>query len=165
MSGKAAVFETQHSVEELKGHYRKSNCPVERRRTQAIWLLAEGRRRKEVMELTAYSKVNLIEIIRRYKTKGLEGLRDLRHENPGAPPLLSGEELAALAQRVKQDYQQKVQWNGNKVVAWAKESLDKDIYPQRAFEYLSRIGFSKQSPRRRHRKADKAQQEEFKKRP
>lgn len=165
MSRKAAEFKAQHSVAELKTHYRRSICSVERRRTQAIWLLAEGKSREEVLELTAYSSVSLWEIIKRYTTEGLEGLRDLRHENPGAPPLLSGEELAGLAQLVRKDYGNKVLWNGNKVVAWAKESLDKDIYPQRAFEYLSQIGFSKQSPRRRHRKADKAQQEAFKKRP
>lgn len=110
-------------------------------------------------------RLRLLEIIKRYEKEGLAGLRDRRHENPGAPPLLSGEELAGLAQLVRKDYDNKVLWNGNKVVAWAKENLDKDIYPQRAFEYLPQIGFSKQSPRRRHRKADKVQQEEFKKRP
>lgn len=165
MSAKPKPFVAKHSLLELKRRYRRSTCPVERRRMQAIWWLTEGKSRKEVMELSAYSKVSLIEIIRRYEADGLEGLRDLRHSNPGAPPLLSDEELLLLAQEVRKDYAKGVLWNGNKVVEWAKEVLEKEIYRQRAFEYLSQIGFSKQSPRRRHKKADKVAQEEYKKRP
>ena len=95
----------------------------------------------------------------------MAGLRDLRHENPGAPTLLSVEELAELGKVVREDYGQGVLWNGNRVVEWVKEKLGREIYPQRAFEYLSQVGFSKQSPRRRHRKADQVEQETFKKRP
>lgn len=136
---------------------------MERRRTQAIWLLAEGKKRKEVEELVGYSKLRLRQIIERYETEGLAGLRDLRHENQGAPPLLRPEEVAELGRVVREDYQRNVLWNGKKVVEWVKDQLGKEIYPQRAFEYLAQIGFSKQSPRRRHKKADKARQEEFKK--
>jgi len=138
---------------------------VERRKTQVIWWLAQGKSRKEVMQLTAYSKKSLRETIERYNQEGLAGLRDRRHENPGAPPLLSDEELLLLAQVVRKDYQKGVLWNGNKVVAWVRETLGKELYPQRALEYLSQIGFSKQSPRRRHTKANAVAQEEYKKRP
>lgn len=163
MSAKPKPLKAQHSVAELKAHYRKSTCPVERRRTQAIWLLMEGKKRKEVEELVGYSKLTLRRVIERYEREGLAGLRDLRHENQGAPPLLRPEEVAELARVVREDYQRNVLWKGKKVVEWVKDQLGKEIYPQRAFEYLAQIGFSKQSPRRRHKKADKVRQEEFKK--
>lgn len=165
MSRKAKPFEAKHSVSELKRRYKRSTCAVERRRVQVIWWLTEGKSRAEALELSAYSGVQFREILKRYEVDGLEGLRDLRHENPGAPTLLGDEELLLLAQEVRKDYAKGKVWNGNRVVEWAKEVLDKEIYPQRAFEYLSQIGFSKQSPRRRHKKADSISQEEYKKRP
>ena len=153
----------QHSVKALKAHFRKSTCAVERRKTQVIWWLVEGKSRQEVMALSAYSNVSLVDIIKRYNTEGLEGLKDRRHTNPGAPPLLSDEELLLLAQTVRKDYDKGIVWNGAKVVNWLKDKLAKDVYEQRAYEYLAAISMSQQVPRPSHMKADPIAQHNFKK--
>jgi len=79
--------------------------------------------------------------------------------------LLSDPELLLLAQWVHQDYAQGVVWNGAKVVSWLKEELGKEVRDRRAYEYLKAMGFSTQSPRPAHAKADPVAQEVFKKRP
>lgn len=153
----------KHSVEQLKAHFRACTCAVERRRTQAVWWLLEGRSREEVVNLTAYSTSSLVEIIKRYNAEGLAGLRDKRHDNPGAPSLLSDEELWLLAQVVRKDYRQNKVWDGQKVVTWLRQELGKDLHVSRAYEALATIGFSPQIPRPSHSKADRAEQEQFKK--
>ena len=153
----------QHSVEELKAHFRSCTCAVERRRTQAVWWLLEGRSRREVLDLSAYSNSSLVEIIGRYNKHGLAGLRDKRHENPGAPSLLSDEELLLLAQVVRKDFAKGIVWDGAKVVQWLSRDLGKDVHVSRAYEALAHIGFSPQMPRPAHNKADAAEQERFKK--
>jgi transposase len=157
------VLKVQHSEQELKQVYQRSRCAVERRRVQVIRLIKRGKERQEVKEITAYSDLSIRETVQRYNKAGLAGLKDQRHENPGAPPLLSDEEILRLAQVIRKDDAKGVVWNGNKVTAWLKEELGKEFHPQRAYEYLASIGFSQQVPRPRHRKADEGEQETFKK--
>ena len=128
-----------------------------------VWWLQEGRSRKEVLELSAYSNSSLVALIKRYNEHGLAGLRDRRHENPGAPSLLSDEELLLLAQMLRKDFDKGIVWNGAKVVRWLREQLGKDLHISRAYEALASIGFSPQMPRPAHSKADIAEQERFKK--
>lgn len=164
MKGRPRIeLKAQHTVEELRRHYQKVSCAVERRRTQVIWWLVEGKNPEEVLELSAYSAKNLVDIIRRYNQKGLEGLKDGRHENPGAPTLLSDAEMLLLAQNVRKDYRKGVMWKGKQVVDWVKEELGKEIQEQRAYEFLRDIAFTLQQPRPAHAKGDPIAQEEFKK--
>lgn len=116
------------------------------------------------MQLTTYANVSLIAIIKRYNAEGLAGLSDQRHQNPGAPTLLSDSEILLLAQNIRKDYALGKLWNGRKVVSWVKEELGKEIHEQRAYEALAAINFSLQAPRPRHAKADLIAQESFKKR-
>lgn len=153
----------RNSKEELKRAYQKSTCAVERRRAQAIWLLVEGKTRKEVETITAYSAGSLVKVIKRYNEQGIEGLKDKRHENEGRSALLSDEEMLQLAQEIRKDYQKNSYWSGNNVIQWIKENFGKDIHKQRAYEYLSAVGMSLQTPRPHHVKADPIAQEIFKK--
>ncbi len=163
--GRQAIeLKLQHSIEELRDHYRRCTCAVERRRTQVIWWLARGIERKQVLELSAYSEVSLWQLVRRYNEQGLEGLRDRRHQNRGAPSLLTDEEMLLLAQNMRKDYAKGIVWNAAKVVRWLKQELGKEVHERRAYEYLAAIGFSAQAPRPAHAKADFEEQEVFKKR-
>lgn len=158
---KAIALNLQHEVEDLKAYYRASNDAVERRRLQVVWLLAEGRSRQEVAELTAYSRVSLYQTVKRYNTEGLEGLRDRRHENQGFAPLLDTAERERLLEAMK-DAENGV-WTAVKIQHWIERELGKSLYLQRIYELLDQLGFSLQSPRPAHVKADPAAQEDFKK--
>lgn len=161
--GRAIAIKGHDNEQGLTRAYQRSKCAVERRRIQVIRMLRRGKSRAEVREETVYSEVSIVEVVKRYNAEGLAGLKDKRHENPGAPPLLSDEQILQLAQVVRKDYAQGVLWNGQKVLAWLKEEYDLAVYPQRAFEYLKQISMSQQVPRPRHRKADEVAQDSFKK--
>jgi transposase len=153
----------KHLIAELKHHYQKCTCAVERRHAHVIWLLASGKTRDEVIQLTAYSLPSVLDAIHRYNQDGLEGLRDLRHTNPGAPSLLSDQELLLLAQTVRKDFEKGIVWNGMDVQTWIQTTLGKQVRFQRAYEFLDAIGFSLQVPRPRHAKSSDAAQADFKK--
>ena len=128
---------------------------------QVIWLLAEGRSRQAVAELTAYSRVSLYQTVKRYNQEGLRGLRDRRHENQGLAPLLDIAERERLLKAMK-DAENGV-WTALKIQNWLEQELGKSLYLQRVYELLDQLGFSLQSPRPAHAKADPAAQEDFKK--
>ena len=157
------ALKLQHSVEELRACYRASSDAVERRRLQVIWFLTEGKSRSEVAKLTAYNRISICEVVKRYNSEGLTGLRDRRHENPGCPPLLDDSDRARLLRAMHQSTEEEDVWNAVKIQSWIKENLDKEVYLQRAYELLDVLGFSLQSPRPQHAKADLELQDEFKK--
>ena len=162
---KLIPFKLQHSVEELRAYYRASTDAVERRRLQVIWFLAEGKSRIEVVKLTAYNRISVCEVVKRYNAEGLAGLRDRRHENPGCPPLLDESERAQLLRAIQANSEEEGVWSAAKIQDWIKEHLDKEVYLQRVYELLDALGFSLQRPRPQHAKADLELQDEFKKRP
>ncbi len=156
-------LKVQHEVKELKAAYRSSTDAVERRRIQAVWLLAEGKSREEVRAVTAYAHTSLIGIIHGYNEAGLMGLKDKRHNNPGLTPLLNETEQKALYAALQKPPEEGGVWSGKKVAVWMAQQLNKPVHLQRGCEYLERLGFSLQRPRPRHRQADRDAQVNFKK--
>jgi transposase len=150
------------SVDELASRYRKAADPVERSHFQIIWLLAQGKRVREVSEATGYCS-NWIRILaRRYNQDGPQALAVQRQYNPGATPLLSQEQQNQLQQALAGMPPEGGLWTSRKVAFWMSEQIKRQVYPQRGWDYLQRLGLSLQAPRPRHYKADPAQQEAFK---
>ncbi len=150
------------SLGELEQRYRKAADPVERSHSQIIWLLAQGKRVREVAEVTGYCANWLRILARRYNQEGPEALADQRHHNRGAPCLLSREQQGHLQRLLEYPPPDGGLWSGPKVALWIGEQIGRKVYPQRGWDYLKRVGFSLQMPRPRHHKADPAQQEAFK---
>jgi transposase len=124
--------------------------------------LAEGRSPSEVLEITKYAVSTARTISARYRDLGLIGLKDGRHDNQGAPTVLSGEEQQALAARVAQDFEQGIVWEGKQVQAWIQAQFGKTVYLGRTYEFLRAAGFSPQKPRPHHVKGDELAKEAFK---
>lgn len=163
MGRSPVTLKAKHPVAELKAHYQNATNAVERRRAQVVWLLASGKPRSEVIDLTAYSLPSVLETIHRYNADGLNGLRDLRESNSGAPTLLKDAELLLLAQTIRHDFEQGIVWRGADVQAWVSSTLGKQVRYQRAYEFLDAIGFSLQVPRPRHVNSSDAARADFKK--
>jgi transposase len=156
--------------EELEQRYRKARDPVERSHYQIVWLLSEGRRTEEVSEVTGYSPGWVRKIARRYNERGVEGLGDRRHQNPGAKEraLLdeSGEEeLVEAPQGPPPACVGGGMWSGPKVARWiAKRNGLEKVYVQRGFEYLRKVRYSPQVPRPSNNEgASSSEREAFKK--
>lgn len=85
--------------DELEQQYRQAVDPVERSHFQIIWLLACGKRVREVAEVTGYSANWIRILVRRYNKEGPTALADQRQYNSGASPLLSGAHCQQLQRR------------------------------------------------------------------
>lgn len=150
---------THLNLDKLEQRYRKTTDPIERSHLQIIWLLAQGKRVREVAEVTGYCP-NWIRILaRRCNQAGPEALLDQRQHNKGAPCLLSEEQQGRLPHLLEHPPADGGLWSGPKVARWMGEQLGRKVHPQRGWDYLKRVNFSLQIPRPRHHKADPAEQE------
>ncbi len=155
------------STQELEHRYRKARDPVERSHRQIVWLLSEGKTTGEVCEVTGYSPGWVRRIARRYNERGVEGLGDRRHSNPGAKEraLLDEEGQAELREALCGPPPGGGMWSGPKVARWiAQRNALEKVHVQRGFEYLRKVGMSPQVPRPSNAQgADAKEREAFKK--
>jgi transposase len=155
------------STQELEHRYRKAKDPVERSHHQIVWLLSEGRSTREVCEVTGYSPGWVRKIARRYNERGVEGLGDRRHSNPGAKEraLLDEAGEAQLLEALQGPPPDGGMWSGPKVALWiAQRNALEQVHVQRGFEYLRKVRYSPQVPRPSNvQGADDSEREAFKK--
>lgn len=141
--GPRLVLNLQHTVDELWTHIHSCQSATEQRRTHIIALVAEGKPPKEVQRVVECSDVTYAKTIRLYNEGGLTALSDKRQQNKGAKPLLSDTELLTLIQAVKNDYQQGIIWNANRMHTFLEELLGREVHVRRAFELLHVVGLGR----------------------
>src|SRR3954470_21875740 len=152
------------SAAELGRRYRAERGRVARGHLQVVGLLAQGRGRGEVARIMGLSAVWVAAIVRRYNAAGPDGLGDRRRGNAGARPLLDAEGEAALRAALTAPPADGGLWTGPKVAVWMAARLGREVWPQRGWDYLRRLGHSPQVPRPRHAKAaSPEEQAEYKK--
>ncbi len=150
-------------VAELEARYRRARDPVARSHWQIIWLVASGMPTAEVARVTGYSVPWVRELARRYRMAGSDGLGDRRHMNPGAAPLLSLAQQAALRAALARSAPDGGLWTCRKVAAWMGAAIGRPVAEVRGWEWMRRLGFTPQRPRPRETRADPAAQAAFKK--
>ena len=164
---KTIKLEPHLSSEELENHYREAIDPVLRSHYQILWLISLGKTTRQVMEVTGYSRGWIQQLARRYNRYGAEALGDRRHHNPGAKQraLLSVEQQQELKEALKKPPPDGGMWNSPKVGEWIERRTGKVLSQKkhRGWEYMRKLGNSPKVPRPHHKKADKHQQEAFKK--
>lgn len=151
------------SEEELYQRYRHANKPRQRSHYQIIWLLATGKKTKEVAQTTGYSLNWIYELVRGYNQLGPESLGDKRRENPGRTPLLNDEQQAQLWQVLPNPPADGGLWSGPKVAQWMSELLGSAIAPQRGWEYLRSLEYVRRRPSPAHSESDSQEQQRWKK--
>ncbi len=152
------------TISELEERYRSANDGVGRSQWQIIWLIAQGKRTAEIAEVTGYSEVWIRTLSRRYNAKGVAGLGDQRHHNPGHPAALTGQQQQELQQVLQAARERGEHWNGVRVAQWMSERLGRPVHKQRGYEWLAKFRQTLQVPRPAHSEADVQDQDWFKKR-
>jgi transposase len=164
---KTIKLEPHLHSEELENRYRKAHDPVLRSHYQILWLISEGKTTSQLMEATGYSRGWIQQIARRYNASGPEALGDRRHQNPGAREraLLTQEQQEELREALKKPPADGGMWNSPKVGEWIEGKTGHVLTQkkQRGWEYMRKLGQSPKVPRPRHKKANKTEQEAFKK--
>jgi len=141
------------SVEELHQRYRRAEDPVTRSQWQMLWLLANGTATAEVAQVTGYTVRWVQEVARRYRA-GPAAIRDRRHGNPGAPPLLDAAQQEQLRLALGGPAPDGGLWTGRHVSHWIGRTIGRPVDPARGWEWMRRLGFTPQRPRPRETRAD-----------
>lgn len=103
-------------------------------------------------------------MVRSYNRRGADGLGDLRHQNPGAKPLLDDGKLAQLWQALQSEPADGGLWTGPKVAQWMSDLLEQPVSPQRGWEYLKGLRLWRLCVLRpEHQEADPEEQDAWKK--
>ena len=126
------------SPAELGQRYRAARSPVERSHLQIVRLLSRGRGEREVARVTGYGRRWVAGIARRYGEGG---------------PLLGAEDGAALRVALAAPPSDGGPWTGPELAAWMGARLGREVWPQRGWDHLRKLGDGAQVPRPRHAKA------------
>jgi transposase len=156
----------QHlTTDELYLHYRASTDTVERAPWHIIWLKSQGKTTPEIQQATGYSGNWIRALIHRYNAQGHQALADKRHGHPGAAPMLDRAQQAQLEDLLDNSKAPDGGcWTGPKIARWIEPQTGREhVHDQRGWDYLTRLGFSAQTPRPRHKEANAAEQAAFKK--
>ncbi len=159
-----AIHLEGHLAEDaIEERYRKAKEGVAKSHWQIIWVLSRGKTTQESADVTGYSARWVRTLVRRYNLHGPQALADHRHENPGGMPILSEPQHTQVQEALDAPSPDGGLWTGPKVAVWIKEQTGREVHPQRGWEYLRRLRYSKRVLRPHHAKADPAEQEAFQK--
>lgn len=161
MGARLRITRKDVTPDEIRGYFITSKDPVEQTRWQVILLLSEGVPSEEVARITGYCVAWVRELAKRYNADGQDAMRDGRHDNRGAAPLLNKDQREELSAALEQLPEEGGVWSGPKVAAWMSERLEKPVHAQRGWEYMRRVDFTPQRPRPKHPDGDPAAQESF----
>jgi transposase len=151
-------------ADELYQRYRQTTRITERTQWHILWLKSGGRSATAIREVIGYSEKWICEIVHRYNEGGPEAIRDRRRDHPGAKPMLSPDRQAELARLLEGPAPDGELWSGPKVARWIESVTGRNkVHNQRGWEYLRRLEFTPQRPRRRHEGASQEEQAAFKK--
>jgi transposase len=160
---KYIALEAHLTTEAMERRYREAKDVVARSQWQILWLLAGGKRSREVALVTGYSLDWIRKLVKRYNTEGPGAVGDGRHSNPGRERLLSAELEAELREELVRAEANGQSWSSVEVAVWMSQKLGREVRQNRGWDTLQRVGFSTKTPRPRHAKADEQAQEVFKK--
>jgi hypothetical protein len=102
-------------------------------------------------------------IANRYNQEGETGIGDRRHQNPGGTPLLDEVQQAQLLSAIATPVNESGLCNGRKVADWMSRVLERQVAPQRGWEYLKQMEYRLRVSRPAHVESDPDEQEAWKK--
>ena len=159
--GTRLTVDWQESSEELKHHYQKEVHPQRRTRLQAFWQLHQGKRIRDVVDLTGASYRSVQQWIRWYRQGGLSEVlrRVVGHQAKGKKPYLNRLQQRALVAKVQQG-QFRTVWD---VMEWVRDRWGVRYTYQGMYSLMKGHGLGLKVPRPHSEKADAQQQIAWKK--
>ncbi len=155
-------LEPHLSEAELESRYKASERATERDRYQVLWLLSRGKTTAEIAEVTRFHVRGVRTLVARYNEGGPDAMLDRRRHNRSATRL-TDDQLKDLELALGNVPPGGGLWDSVKVAAWIEQKTGKPALPQLGWDYLKRLEYALRVPRRRHKKGDVEEQNEFKK--
>jgi transposase len=164
---KQAYLAQHFSTDELKKRYKTCQDLVEARRWHLLWKISLGWTITNSALAVGLDYQYAKKVLRRYNEQGAEGIENgkkkAKEHRRGKPVLLNQEQVKKLEEELKKRPEDGGVWTGPKVARWIeKETGREKVWKQRGWDYLKKCEYSWQKPRPKHKKANLADQEEFK---
>lgn len=156
-------LKTQHSLEEIQSFIRKEKNVRKVLRLQAIKKVLEGQSPEQIGKDLGYNYQTIKIWIRRYNREGITGLEP--RYVPRKPPL-SEKERERFCQRIEQGPLEQdgiVAFRGKDIKNILENEFGKVRSLSAIYHLLHSLGYEPLMPRPKHYKANKKEQEEFKK--
>jgi transposase len=153
------------TVEQLKDRYQHETDGRTRTHWHILWHIAAGKTAQEVAEMTGLTVKWVREVVKRYNQHGPDAVGDQRHQNPGAPHVLTAEQEAELVAALEGPAPNGEVWTGPLVAQWIAQHARRPVTNYCGWLYLQRLDYRLRITRPRHAKAHPVEQEGFKKTP
>lgn len=153
-----------HTIAELQELEKKEKRARLATRLRGVILARQGHDAPTIAAMLGRSRRAVQEWVRWYNKEGVEGLPDA--PRTGQPPKLAKEQeqqLCAWLDKGPGPDDPTCARRGPEVRAYIKETFGVSFSVSGSYDLLHRLGYSALRPRPRHRKADAAAQEQFKK--
>jgi transposase len=163
--GTPVVLRADYAAEDLRRLAKASRDAGQTRRLLALAAIYDGASRTAAARVGGVGLQIVRDWVLRFNAEGPSGLIDRRA--PGKPPLLTGDQRAALARAVeagpKPYLDGVVRWRLGDLAQWLREEFGVSASRQTVGRELRALGFRKLSARPRHHGQDGQAIETFKK--
>lgn len=151
------------SIDEFRGLIKTERNPYVRTRMHAVAMAYEKKSAQQIATLLGYSPRAIFKWVKNYNLFGREGLVD--KPGRGKPPIFSDEETKRrFCQRIEAGPTDgRSVFHGRDIQALLKDEFGKSRSLSDVYYLLHSLGYEWLSPRPRHYRADKEEQEAFKK--
>lgn len=149
--------------EQLRRKYVSCGHSQEKKRWQALSLMAEGKVANQVAKQLGMSANWMSETVHRYNEGGVEGVKN-KSKNQGSKTLTAEQVKALDAEIDGGKTADERLWSSTQIKRWVAEKTGVEIHRTTAWRMFAKLDFTQQVPRPAHeRRASEAEQGEFKK--
>lgn len=160
---KKLTLENHLTGQQLRRKYLSSQHSQEKKRWQALSLIAEGGVAAQVAKQLGMSSNWISETVHRYNEGGVGGVKN-KSKNSGSRTL-TVEQVAELEKEIQSGRSPDGRlWSSTEIKRWVAEKTGKPMHKTTAWRMFVRMDFTQQVPRPRHRaRTSEEEQAEFKK--
>lgn len=160
---KKLTLEKHLTKKQLRRKYLSCQHSQEKKRWQALSLIAEGEIANQAAKQLGMSSNWVSETVHRYNEGGVSGVKN-KSKNQASKTLTAEQlkELEALIESGKTG--QERLWSSTQIGRWVAEKTGKQIHKTTAWRMFAKLNFTQQVPRPAHQeRASEEEQSEFKK--
>lgn len=160
---KKLVLENHLTKKQLQRKYVSCQHSQEKKRWQALSLMADGEIANRVAKQLGMSANWISETVHRYNDGGIEGVKN-KSKNQSSKTL-TAEQVKQLEDLIESGRTKEERlWSATQIGRWVAEKTGKQIHKTTAWRMFAKLNFSRQVPRPFHQeRAGEEAQTEFKK--
>ena len=160
---KILTLENHLTEQQLRRKYLSCQHSQEKKRWQALSLIAAGGVATRVAKELGMSANWISETVHRYNEGGVQGVKN-KSKNEGSKTL-TAKQVEELEKEIQSGRSKDGRlWSSTEIKRWVKQKTGEDIHKTTAWRMFVKMDFTRQVPRPAHEdRASQAEQAEFKK--